>query len=66
MAKKKDKELQDAIAHKHTSDLGLFHGIPISIKDHIDEKGKINTVGCCHYANNVAKEDSLVVKLLKD
>ena len=61
IAKEKDKELEEAIKHKRTNELGLFHGIPISIKDHINEKEKLCTIGSPHLSNNVAKSDALAV-----
>ena len=65
IAKKKDKETIEAITHKRTNELGLLHGIPISIKDHINEKGKLNTCGCTSWADNYAREDALLIKYLK-
>jgi fatty acid amide hydrolase len=42
-----------------------LHGIPISIKDHINEKGKMNVVGCCFMTDFKADEDATIVKIMK-
>lgn len=64
-AREKDEERSEAIKNGKVHKLGLLHGIPISIKDQFNERGKINTVGCSHYADHVATDDALVVHLLK-
>ena len=75
MAEQKDKELQQAIKNKTTDKLPRLHGIPVSIKDHvrfsfnnknqIEEKGRITTVGCNHFADHFGPEDATVVRLIK-
>ncbi len=46
--------------------MGAFFGVPISIKDHIDEKGESATVGSAWMAAHyIAKDDAVVVKLMK-
>mmetsp|Transcript_20771 Transcript_20771/g.38623 ORF Transcript_20771/g.38623 Transcript_20771/m.38623 type:complete len:574 (-) Transcript_20771:117-1838(-) len=47
-------------------DCGLLFGVPISIKDHIDQKGKLSTCGASSRLHIVSSEDALVVKLLLD
>lgn len=47
--------------------MGAFFGVPISIKDHIDEKGESATVGSAWMAAHyIAKDDAVVVKLMKE
>jgi Asp-tRNA(Asn)/Glu-tRNA(Gln) amidotransferase A subunit family amidase len=46
--------------------VGALHGVPISVKEHVAIKGRL-----CHscyivWTDNVADEDALMVKLLKD
>ena len=46
--------------------LGSLFGVPVSIKDHIGEKGESATCGSTWMADHyVAKDDAVVVKLLK-
>lgn len=52
-AAEKDKQLAEAIASETTDKLGKLHGIPISIKDHIEETGRISTAGCSHFADHI-------------
>lgn len=75
MARQKDKERDEAVRTNQTDRLGLMHGVPVSIKDHvilfielvqISEKGRISNVGVMHYADYKATEDALVVKQIKD
>jgi len=35
IAKKRDKELKEALKEGKEGELGLLHGIPISVKDHV-------------------------------
>ena len=35
LAKVKDQQIDEAISNETTDQLGLLHGIPISIKDHV-------------------------------
>jgi amidase len=65
MAAQSDKKLQKAIKEKTLDRLGKLHGIPVSIKDHIEEKGSISTVGCSFYADHIAEKDAIVVDLIK-
>ena len=66
LARKCDKERENARNEGTLEDLPLFHGVPISVKDLIDQKGKLSTIGCafkCADAHR-AEEDGLPVKLL--
>ncbi|CDW76780.1 amidase family protein [Stylonychia lemnae] len=64
-AEEKDKQRELAIKNGRVSELGLLHGIPISIKDHICEEGKHSTVGVMSFADNIAQEDAIVVQQLR-
>ena len=41
--------------------LGLLHGIPFSVKDLIDQKGKLSTLGCAFLCNDVREQDAVIV-----
>ncbi|KAK6002561.1 hypothetical protein QM012_001311 [Aureobasidium pullulans] len=45
--------------------IGPLHGIPISVKEHVSYGGKITHAGFVSEIDNVAKEDALLVQLLK-
>ncbi|GAB1738482.1 hypothetical protein NU219Hw_g3288t1 [Hortaea werneckii] len=45
---------------------GPLHGIPISIKEHLEMAGKITHAGFVSKISHVSEEDALIVKLLKD
>lgn len=45
---------------------GPLHGLPISIKDHVNVTGLPSTIGYCGLADNIPTEDAIVVKALKD
>ncbi|KAK6365144.1 hypothetical protein LTS17_011622 [Exophiala oligosperma] len=45
---------------------GPLHGLPISIKDHVNVAGLRSTLGYCCWANNIPDEDAVLVKALKD
>ena len=47
-------------------DLGVFHGLPIAIKDTADVKGMPTTVGSRLLKDNIAKKDSLFVSRLRE
>ena len=57
------KQLDDEIAHGKYR--GPLHGIPISIKDHIDTAGIRTTAGARSRIGNVPTTDAGVVKRLK-
>ena len=44
---------------------GPLHGVPITIKENVDQQGIPNTNGVPAFADNIAHEDSPVVKNLK-
>jgi Asp-tRNA(Asn)/Glu-tRNA(Gln) amidotransferase A subunit family amidase len=39
-----------------------MHGIPISVKDFIMQKGKLTTYGLANLCDNFCSEDSVIVK----
>ncbi|TXT04819.1 hypothetical protein VHUM_04087 [Vanrija humicola] len=46
---------------------GAFHGVPVSIKDHIDVKGHDSPSGFLSFVGKmVAEEDAALVKILRD
>ena len=47
------------------SDLGPLFGVPITLKENIDLKGKATTLAVEKYANNIAPEDAPAVASLK-
>ena len=63
MAKEKDEERAKALEEGEADDLPLMHGIPFSIKDILNQKGKLSTVGCAYLCDDRAKDDSAIVKL---
>lgn len=60
MAKRADKRV------KNGANIGILNGVPTSIKDLMAVEGVRTTYGSKMYENNVATEDSIVVKRLKD
>ena len=63
MAKKRDQERRKARLSNSENELPLMHGIPISVKDQIDQKGKFTSVGLAYLCSDVAREDSPIVEL---
>lgn len=45
--------------------VGPLHGLPISIKDHINVAGLRSTLGYCFWADNIPSEDAVFVRALK-
>ncbi|KAI7549679.1 fatty-acid amide hydrolase [Hortaea werneckii] len=45
---------------------GPLHGIPMSIKEHLEVAGKITHAGFVSKISHVSDEDALIIKLLKD
>ncbi|KAH0337040.1 fatty-acid amide hydrolase, partial [Aureobasidium melanogenum] len=45
--------------------IGPLHGIPVSVKEHVSYGGKITHAGFVSEIDNIAKEDALLVQLLK-
>ncbi|XP_044297366.1 vitamin D3 hydroxylase-associated protein-like [Varanus komodoensis] len=50
---------------KKQKEKGLLFGVPVSIKDHIGCKGHISTCGFVQCLDQVEKDDSVIVKVLK-
>ncbi|RDW59861.1 fatty-acid amide hydrolase [Coleophoma cylindrospora] len=46
--------------------VGPLHGVPISVKEHVGIKGRICHTGYVAWVKNIAPEDALLVKLLKN
>ena len=44
---------------------GPLHGLPVSIKDHVNVAGLRSTLGYCCWADNIPSEDAVLVKALK-
>ncbi len=63
-ARKEAKAAEEAIAAGEK--LGPLHGVPIAIKDNIPVKGKQFTNGSVALKDNVAEDDDVTVKLLKE
>ncbi|CDW80081.1 amidase family protein [Stylonychia lemnae] len=64
-ARKKDKEREEAMRNEKDHLLPLLHGIPIAIKDMLQQKGKRTTVGTQFMMDNISEEDGAIVKVLK-
>jgi len=60
MAKRADKRV------KNGEEIGILNGVPTSIKDLMAVEGVRTTYGSKIFENNIATEDSIVVKRLKD
>ncbi|KKN13725.1 hypothetical protein LCGC14_1003450 [marine sediment metagenome] len=60
LAKKADAAI------KNGENLGLLHGIPVSIKDETDTKGIRTTYGCRIFENNIPLNDEAVVRRIRD
>ena len=56
MAKEKDKERKEAKqkGEEAVKKLGLMHGVPISVKDTIYQKGKLSTFGLAYLCDEFA------------
>jgi Asp-tRNA(Asn)/Glu-tRNA(Gln) amidotransferase A subunit family amidase len=66
-AELKDKELQECIAKGADPDkeLGIFFGIPFSVKDQIYVKGTISSMGVGSRADKVTDSDAASVELIR-
>jgi aspartyl-tRNA(Asn)/glutamyl-tRNA(Gln) amidotransferase subunit A len=64
LARKAAKEADEAV--KKGDDLGLLHGIPISIKDEMPLKGVRTTFGSKLYENYIPEETDVSVQRLQD
>ncbi|PCG90117.1 Amidase [Penicillium occitanis (nom. inval.)] len=58
-------QLDDYMA-KYGKPIGMLHGLPISVKEHIKIKGTTATSGLIAWANNVSNEDALIVKIFRE
>lgn len=56
---------QDKVFAETGRVIGPLHGLPVSIKDHVDVAGKRSTLGYCSLAENRPEEDAVLVKALK-
>ncbi|KUL81293.1 hypothetical protein ZTR_09124 [Talaromyces verruculosus] len=45
--------------------VGPLHGLPVSIKDHVNVKGLRTTLGYISWADNIPSQDAIYVKTLK-
>ena len=65
MAAEKDKELERARnqGREAMEALPMMHGIPMSVKDLINMKGFLSTVGCAFLCQEKMTDDSALVKL---
>lgn len=59
------KEL-DSILEKTGKTVGPYHGLPFSIKDQFNIKGKDSCSGYIAWVGKPAEEDAPVVKILRD
>lgn len=50
----------------HGKPIGMLHGLPISVKDHIKMKDTTATSGLIAWANDISDEDALIVKILRE
>jgi amidase len=48
------------------AEVGPLHGVPITIKDLIDTKGIVTTLGTVGYKDRVPETDAIVVRVLKN
>ncbi len=62
-AQAKDAEIQ---VYKNNYELGIFHGVPFTVKDCIDTQGILTTRGSNLFANNIAEIDATVVERMKN
>ncbi|KAM3572655.1 hypothetical protein VYU27_005341 [Nannochloropsis oceanica] len=65
-ARQKDRQLALTRPGCSSKNLGLLEGMPISIKDHINVKGKDSTTGAACRCFQPVLQDALVVELLRD
>ena len=46
--------------------IGPLHGLPISVKEHIEFKGTPATAGFIAWADDFSQEDALIIKVLRE
>jgi amidase len=56
----------DAYFKKHGKPVGPLHGLPISVKDHIGMKGKVQSVGFCSLMDQTAENDADILVILRN
>jgi amidase len=61
LAKQQDAHLQET-----GKIVGPLHGLPISVKDHVNVAGLRSTLGYCSWADNVPSEDAVFVQALRN
>jgi len=59
------KELDEYMA-KNGGPMGPLHGVPVSIKDHINVKGHDTPASFLGLVGSIAKEDAHLVRILRD
>lgn len=59
-----DAEAADAALARDDT-LGLLHGVPVSVKSNVDQRGQATSNGVVAFAKNIAQEDSPVVANLR-
>lgn len=50
----------------HKKPKGPLHGLPMSVKEHVNIKGTPATFGFVSWADKIGDDDALLVKILKD
>ncbi|KAF3917695.1 Acetamidase [Arthrobotrys entomopaga] len=56
----------DEYYQKHKKPIGPFHGLPMSVKEHIGLKGLTFNAGYCSKANDICPDDNDLVKILSN
>ncbi|KAK6527540.1 hypothetical protein TWF694_004523 [Orbilia ellipsospora] len=56
----------DEYYQKHKKPIGPFHGLPISVKEHIAMKGLTFDAAFCSKAGDIAPDDNALIKILFD
>ena len=64
-AKQKDAEREQAIKEGEVDALPIMHGVPMSVKDIINQKGHLSTIGTAFLCERVMTQDSPLVTLYK-
>ncbi|KAJ6257444.1 Acetamidase [Drechslerella dactyloides] len=54
----------DEYYQKHGKPIGPFHGLPISVKEHLGMKGLTYDAGFCSKAKDISPDDHTLVKIL--
>lgn len=55
----------DAYFQKHGKPVGPLHGLPISVKDHIGMKGKVQSIGFTSMMDNITDKDADILVMLR-